>query len=433
MSRLDRLTDDYARDPVPIREGVSGFRIAMVIVGFAITLPLMITGSQMGLTLGIRDAFIAFAAGGLILTVLGSLTAMVAADARLSTYKILEFSFGRLGAKLVSTLLAMTLFGWYGVTAALFGEALQTALLDIYGLELSATAGVIVGSLLMIAVTLFGFKALDLLSLIAVPLLLLFLSTLVVHSIGSVESHTQFKEDSADFGVSISMVVGTYIVGVVLVPDLCRYAKSLRDGVLAIILSLGIGLPFILGASAVPSIAAGEANLVAIMVQLGFGIPALFVIVFATWTSNANNLYSTSLGLAAVIERTAKWKITVAAGVVGTLVAVAGITQYFMPFLLVLGVAIPPVAGVYLCDYFLVRGRADYIGQDSSLIPRVSVAAFAAWIIASTIGILTVRGWITLTGIPACDSFLSAAILYYSINKLSRTRANHRGVESHPP
>ena len=118
MSRLDGLTDDYARDPVPIREGVSGFRIAMVIVGFAITLPLMITGSQMGLTLGIRDAFIAFAAGGLILTVLGSLTAMVAADARLSTYKILEFSFGRLGAKLVSTLLAMTLFGWYGVTAA---------------------------------------------------------------------------------------------------------------------------------------------------------------------------------------------------------------------------------------------------------------------------------------------------------------------------
>ena len=417
MSQLKRLTDDYSREPVPDQEGVSGYRVAMVIVGFAITLPLMITGSQMGLSLGIRDALIAFAAGALILAVLGSLTAMVAADARLSTYKILEYSYGRLGAKLVSALLALTLFGWYGVTAALFGEALRTAFLDIYDMEVGVNTGVAVGSLLMIAITLFGFKALDLLSIVAVPLLVLFLSTLVVHSIDGVNSQDFIGESTSNFGVSISMVVGTYIVGVVLVPDLCRYAKSRRDSVLAIIVSLGIGLPFILSSAAIPSVAAGEANLVAIMVQLGLGLPALFVIIFATWTSNANNLYSTSLGLAAVIEQTAKWKITLTAGVVGTLVAITGITEYFMPFLLTLGVAIPPVAGIYLCDYFLLRGRDAYAGRTSVLIPSISLSAFTAWVLASAIGFATASGWVSLTGIPACDSFLSAAVLYYAINK----------------
>ena len=123
MSRLDELTDDHSRNPVPPGEGVSGIRVAMIIVGFAITLPLMITGSQMGLALGLGTALKAFVAGGLVLMVIGSLTAMVAADARLSTYKILEFSFGHAGARFVSALLALTLFGWYGVTAALFGDA----------------------------------------------------------------------------------------------------------------------------------------------------------------------------------------------------------------------------------------------------------------------------------------------------------------------
>ena len=108
---------------------------------------------------------------------------------------------------------------------------------------------------------------------------------------------------ASSIGVSISVVVGTYAVGAVLVPDLCRYAKSIGHGIFAILLSLGVGLPLILIAAAVPSIATGEANLVAIMISLGLGLPALFVVVFATWTSNTNNLYSTSLGMATVFER----------------------------------------------------------------------------------------------------------------------------------
>ncbi|MDE0366785.1 MAG: cytosine permease [Gammaproteobacteria bacterium] len=420
MPSLARLTDDHARGPVPQGEGVSGWRVAMVIVGFAITLPLMLTGSRMGLALGVGNALQAFVAGGLILMVAGSLTAMVAADARLSTYKILEFSFGRSGAKLVSALLALTLFGWYGVTAALFGDALRAAAMDIHDVHLNTVTGIVVGSSLMIAVTVFGFRALDLLSVIAVPLLVTFLLVLVARTVEDVNGQSGQNPGDIDLGVAVSMVVGTYIVGVVLVPDLCRYARSVRQGVLAIVAALGVGLPFVLAASAVPSVAANDDDLVAIMVKLGLGAPALFVIVFATWTSNANNLYSTSLGLAAVVERVAKWKITVAAGIVGTLVAIGGITDYFMPFLLALGIAIPPVAGIYLVDYFVVRGRGFFAERRAVDVAPFNPAAFAAWLLATATGAVTVGDWFALTRIPACDSLLVAGLLYFSFQRLSK-------------
>ena len=420
MPSLARLTDDHARSPVPQGEGVSGWRVAMVIVGFAITLPLMLTGSRMGLALGVGNALQAFVAGGLILMAAGSLTAMVAADARLSTYKILEFSFGRSGAKLVSAVLALTLFGWYGVTAALFGDALRAVVADIHGVHLHTVTGIVVGSALMIAVTVFGFRALDLLSVIAVPLLVTFLLVLVAQTVGEVAGKSGQSTGEIELGVAVSMVVGTYIVGVVLVPDLCRYARSVRQGVLAIVAALGVGLPFVLAASAVPSVAANDDDLVAIMVKLGLGAPALFVIVFATWTSNANNLYSTSLGLAAVVERVAKWKITVAAGIVGTLVAIGGITDYFMPFLLALGIAIPPVAGIYLVDYFVVQGQDLYAERRAADVSPFNPAAFAAWLLATATGAVTASDWFALTRIPACDSLLVAGLLYFSFHRLSK-------------
>ena len=395
----------------------------MVIIGFAITLPMMITGSRLGLQLGLQNALYAFVMGSLILTTVGSATAVVATKTRFSTYKILEYSFGLTGAKLVTALLTTTLFGWYGVTAALFGDALYNAALDTYGLTISPKLFVILGSLLMISITVFGFKALDRLSLIAVPLLALFLCFLVVYTLSHTgQSFTEIlaqPHNSMELGVSTSVVVGTYIVGAVLVPDLCRYARSTLDGVFAIVASLGISLPLILAASAIPSLATGEADLVRIMVQLGVGSPALMVIVFATWTSNANNLYSTSLSLAALVEKISKWKLTILAGIAGTLVAVGGITEYFIPFLLLLGVAIPPIAGVYLSDYFFVGQSENYRQDSNKQLSPFNFTALAAWFMGTSFGIASANDFInwSLTNIPAVDSFIVAAAVYVAISK----------------
>lgn len=414
MSGFKQLTEDFANNRVPGEQTVSGIRIALIIIGFAITLPLFLAGSRIGLSLGLYQASCSFIIGGIILTSIGCLTAIVGARSRVSTYMIIQFPFGRTGAKFVNLVLAITLFGWYGVTAYLFGQAVQNAVVEIFNLQTGITIFVVIGSLLMIATTVFGFKALDKLALFAVPLLIIFLISVVYFSLqtSSWSVITGRQADEYTVGVAISMVVGSYIVGTTLIPDLCRYARDIKHSIIAIMISLGLAFPLIFVVAAIPSLATGESDLVLIMMQLGMGLPALAMIVFATWTSNANNLYSTSLVLTTIFTGTPKWMLTIIAGLLCTVLAAMGIMEYFIPFLLFLGITIPPIAGIYIADFFFIRdGNYDVDSLESHA--AVGYTAFVIWILASLFGYATAEGMFHLTRIPSCDAMLVAFGLYF--------------------
>ena len=75
---------------------------------------------------------------------------------------------------------------------------------------------------------------------------------------------------------------------------------------------------------------------------------------------NDINLYSSSLGLATMINAlfnkvSNRNALVWALGIVGTVLSVVGIINYFTSFLTLLGVAIPPVAGIMVVDYFFLR------------------------------------------------------------------------------
>jgi cytosine permease len=419
MSDLEELTRDYSREPVPDDHVVSGVRIALIVIGFAITLPVLLAGSEIGLALGLARSVKTFLIGGAVLAFVGCVTAYIGAKTRLSTYMITQFSFGVGGARVVNLLIAITLFGWYGVTAFLFGQAAQNAVIDIYGVDLGETPYTVLGSLLMVLTTVWGFKALDKLSLFAVPLMAAFLVAVVWYALkaASWEAITSVQGSGMSEGVATSLVVGSYIVGSILLPDLTRYSRQARDGIVAAFIALGIAFPGIFLVATIPSLAIGDKDLVAIMMGLGMGVPALAMIIFATWTSNANNLYSTSLTLATIFTRYEKWKITVAAGLLGTILAALGIMDYFVNFLLFLGICIPPIAGIYIADFFFLR-HGDYRLEMLSTQARVNKAAFAAWLMASLIGYGSAHDLIPNSSIPACDSMAAAFVLYLALKKL---------------
>lgn len=419
MSDLEELTRDYSREPVPDDHVVSGVRIALIVIGFAITLPVLLAGSEIGLALGLARSVKTFLIGGAVLAFVGCVTAYIGAKTRLSTYMITQFSFGVGGARVVNLLIAITLFGWYGVTAFLFGQAAQSAVIDIYGVDLGEMPYTVLGSLLMVLTTVWGFKALDKLSLFAVPLMVAFLAAVVWYALkaASWEAITSVQGSGMSEGVATSLVVGSYIVGSILLPDLSRYSRHARDGIVAAFIALGIAFPGIFLVATIPSLAIGNKDLVAIMMGLGMGVPALAMIIFATWTSNANNLYSTSLTLATIFTRYEKWKITVAAGLLGTVLAALGIMDYFVNFLLFLGICIPPIAGIYIADFFFLR-HGDYRLEMLSSQSRVNKAAFAAWLMASLIGYGSAHDLIPNSSIPACDSMAAAFVLYLALKKL---------------
>ena len=66
-------------------------------------------------------------------------------------------------------------------------------------------------------------------------------------------------------GVAISAVIGGPAAGIVIFPDISRFARSVNQGRAAAVMSYGIGMPVILLSVGVTAIAAGEKDLVLVM------------------------------------------------------------------------------------------------------------------------------------------------------------------------
>ncbi len=424
-----RLTDNHSRGPVPAAESVSGIAIAVIIIGVSITLPAFLVGTQLIGALGLADGAVAIFVGGLLTACVGYLTMRVGTETRLSTYNIIRFCFGRAGSHFVNLILAITLLGWYGVTAALFGRALSRVVADAFAWVVPSPVFTIAGGVLMVITTIYGFRAIDRLSRIAVPLL----AALLLYGVWKVMGGASLAELSAvpgkpsvgiaSISAGISIVIGSFFVGVTLVPDLSRFARGRRDAVTGSFLSYGLGFPLVLLLAGLPVLVSADTDLISSMTALGLGIPALVVMVFATWTTNINNLYSASLSFARILPKARDWVITLVSGVIGTLLALAGIMDHFVDFLILLGIIVPPIAGIYLAEYFLIRPARLDSGQPDA-VRSFRWAAIGSWAIAGALGFLERAYDWSITSVTAIDTFLLAMGVFCIWSKLqSRAEA----------
>ncbi len=425
---IDPAANEFARQPVPQEISISGWRIALIKVGVLIALPAFIMGAELGFKLGYERSLIAFFSGAVVLLILGAGTATVGAQTRLSTSMLIQFVFGRMGARAVSVALAATLTGWFGVTAELFGESLAHISDQVLGVNPGAPAYIMLGGLLMVLITIFGIRGLQRLADMVVPLMLagLIILAYLGYQQATPGALTMIPATPVAIGVGISAVVGSMAAGVTIFPDICRFAHNPLHGRLAAFLALGVGVPLVLGLTALPSVATGEGNLIAIMLTLGLGIPALLLLVFAAWTTNAGNLYSSSLMMGTVTPALSQRTLVIIIGIIGVGLAVGGISNHLIPVLLLVGYSIPPIASIYIADFFVVRRGIIDVTTWVDL-PAFRVPALVAWGLAVGVALLTTNHVITITTIPACDSILAALTLYLAFYHFGWAR-NDAGI-----
>ncbi len=417
MSRAvaESKIEDYANAPVPDSRTVNGWRVALIVTGFSIALPGFLNGAQVSSALGMRNAVLAALLAGLILCLMGCLTAIVSVRTRLTTYLLVQRSFGRSGASVVNIVIALVHFGWFGVNASFFGDAMVASTQEVLGISGSFAGFVIVGGLLMAVTTIFGFRALDKLALIAVPILAFILGTVLVIAMrryGVETAPDPTPPVPMSFGIALSTLVGGNMVTVAAMPDLTRYIRSSPQAIIGMVLSFPIATPLLMLAAAIPALGAGETDIMKLIVGFGLGVPALLVLILSTWTINSGNLYSASLSLTATFPRIAQWKFTLFAGALGAALAVAGIMNAFVSFLLLLGVIIPPIAAVYVIDAF--RSRTTEA--------PVHWPAIITWLAAAGIALLANSGLFTLTTVPALDATLAATVIYWLWSRPGRER-----------
>ncbi len=414
--------DDFALNAVPQRATTAAYAIGVTLLATNISLPALVMGGQLGVGLGLRGTATACLWGGLVLAALSGICAYAGARSRLTTYVLIIRAFGTRGGELINLLLACSAVGWFGIVVMLFAETLVRMLAGAVSLW------AVIGMALMTITTVFGFRALNLLSNVMLPakLGLLLWAILAAASLHHGTSWPAPRNaDALDPQAAIAFVIGGWVVGAVVAPDFARYARTAHGGALACALALGVGYPIVLIAAAIPAIVTGEKDLLVTMARLGMGGAALAIVLLASWTNGASNLYSGSLMLATVFRRTRRSLLIWLAGLTGMGLGLLGISDRLVACLTALSLIVPPVAGVYLPRFFI----DEYKG---ALLPESAWrgGAFIALIVgaaASGAGQLSGYG---LTGTAALDSLLVSAAAYLAL-EFVRNRVARRPGAAH--
>ena len=398
---------DFSRSQVPSQATYSGWHIALIVVGCTIAVPAFLMAAELGARLGLAKAAVAFGCGCLVLGVLAALTGLAGQRSGLSAYMLSEFAFGRWGGRVASVVVASTLVGWFGVTSTIFGRAADLLGQHAFGVELPEAVYVLGAGVLIVGVTVAGFKGIDKLALALVPVMLAFLAYAAWMSYGRIEDWAATGDEPMTLSTAISAIIGSYIVGVTIQPDYSRFARSRRSALGSAFVALAVSFPLILFGTAIPSIAFNERDLLKVMTLLGIGVPAFLLLVLASWSSNVLSVYSGSLSLATVFRHVKLKALVVVVGVLGTALALVRVGDYLIEYLILLGITIPPISSIYVVEALAFRSAFD--AEALAERPRLVFRALSSWAAGVCVGYLAHIGVFTITTVAALDSVVAAA------------------------
>ncbi|MCR8644592.1 cytosine permease [Paenibacillus sp. N1-5-1-14] len=417
---------DYEREPVPVHLRKGWLSMSLVWIAIGIDLSAMFLGAELGAGMNLTDSLAATLIGSVILGLIGALCAYVGAKTGLSTAMISRFLFGNRGALVVSIVLGIFSLGWFGVQAGFFASNMQTAFQQLWGIDLSLGLLSFIGGMLMMSTAIWGYRSIERLSIWSVPLLIIFIGIAVYTAISTHGTAAMWEPISSSpipFGIAVSLVIGIFIVGTVLSPDIARWARTPKHAVMAAFVGFFVGNSFMTIIAIVLSRIMDTSDLTNIFIMLGLGLPAIIVLTLAQWTTNTSNLYSASLGFSVVFKKVPKWLITVIAGVVATMLAVFGIYDKFLSFLNVITMFVSPIGGIYTAEYLLVdRKKFTFEGIDRN--KNWVFRSLFVWTAATFFAYLTTPAGdgstlFTVTSVPALDAFIFAFIVQWIIGKIS--------------
>jgi len=426
-----KVLEDFSLESVPLTQRKTWINLAVIWIGIAVVMSAIFRGMMIGLGLGkISSVVISYVLGEIILIVMMGLTGYIGAKTGFSTPLLANFSFGRIGAIIISLSIALSLIGWFGVQAAFFARTIQFYFKTDFSLPIfSFLCGIV-----MMIPAIFGIRGLSALSWMASPfMIVIFLWGLIKMGFHFLPSETlvslalNHKPDPypLTLGAAASIVAGGFIVGAITSADIFRYARPrMKDIFLAATLAMLVSA-FLHLVGSVLSMNTGVYHerlpeLVIDNQYLGLGFIGFLVLLLAQWTTNDSNIYSSVLALNNIF-RTKRWIVTIGAGVFASLFAAFGILERLELFLKILAVSIGPIGGIFVCDYYILR-RLKARDFREKTFSRVYYKALVVYLVSFLIGWTTSGHPFTIKIFPfsvfAFNGIISSIILYYAVMKI---------------
>lgn len=413
--------DDHALARVPSKDRKHWIGIAVMRFGQISALTQFLLGAALGFGMGFWTAFWAITLGSVILELVSIFVGIAGMREGMSTTLLVRWTgFGKVGSVLLSLILAISMIGWFGIQNEVFAKGLH----EILGGPIWAWS--IATGLFITFIVVFGIFSLGIAAYITVPLFLI----VVFYSVSSVLGEHSLHElismgapgPSISLAAGTSMVAGGFIAGAIITPDLSRYNKSAADVIKQSVVGIGLG-EYTIGLIGVLLAHAAKSSDVITIVMGTSGIIGTIVLISATIKINDFNLYAPSLAIVNIFDslfnkHVNRTFVTIIIGFIGTLLSVMGILSHFQGFLSFLGIALPPVGGILIAEYFLIKRykKAMEASRKMNRLPETyekwNPITLLSWILAFLVGLLL--EW----GIPSLNSLLTGSILYWLISMI---------------
>jgi len=273
----------------------------------------------------------------------------------------------------------------------------------------------IIAGCAMLITTLYGFKAINVLAAIMIPILAAVTAMMLFGALDSmplVDFINLEKSAALSLEDGVAAIVGGVIIGAIILPDITRFSKQKRGGVYTSFIAYMVIELLVIFVAVFAAAAMQETEILSLMLALNLGFSAFFIVIAGSWILNSLNLYSTALSVEATFPHWHKKWVIVLLGLVGIGAAFINILDMFISFLAFLSDIFVPVAGVIIVDALFIKPHA-YNAAALANNANFSLPAFSAWFVGAAYAVCNGTLFnVSMSGISVIDAIILTAVIY---------------------
>ena len=375
---------DYPLSEVPKSARKGLLSTSAVLLGFTFFTATMWAGGSLGQAFPIGQLLLIILIGNLLLGAYAASLAYIACKSGLNSVLMGRFCFGEKGSKLSDFILGFTQIGWYAWGTATISlvlvrttgmpDWLEIPLMVLFGFGFCITAMI-------------GYKGMDWLSRFAVPAMMLFilisLFTGLVDVRGFAGLSQKTPSENMSVAAAITVIIGTFISGGTQATNWSRFAKTPKIAVIATLAAFFIGNGLMVLTGALGTMIYQQADIVDVLIAQGFVSIAVLMLFLNIWTTQDNTIYNFAVAGCNLLRTEKRRLVTVGGAAIGTVLAVGGMYNLLIPFLVLLGTFIPPMGGVIMADFWL-KHKGQYPSLATAQLPDFNRRGLTAYVIGAT-------------------------------------------------
>ena len=375
------------------------------------------------------DIVLASFLGNLVNFIIGAFVGYIGYKTACNSGILYRYVYGNAGAYIPVVFISILLIGWQGIVVGAFGATWTTALhpelpvSEIFSSTTFYIAAVFAG-ILYTATTYFGVKGLEKVSIPSVAVLVFVGLYAIYLNIQQAGGLSNFQALSAELAAknpltmvqAINLVIGSWIVGAVVMPEYTRFAKKTWVAISIPFIVLIFAQWFLQIVGALGGIVSGDFMFTTYLMDQGIIIAWIGIIgmSLALWTTGDANLYLPVIQTSSIFKRP-QHVTTVICGTLGTILGL-GLYQNFMEWINLLASIVPPLIGPVIVEYYFVNREKFHTGHLEN-ISKWNPAAFIAYTLGAASTFYS-PDW----GTPSLIGLLVSMLVYLILRMSLKTK-----------